>query len=448
MKAWILFCGTLFTFLSSAHADPFFSSPVRTHNYSGWNSAIQGDINYTGMAGATVAVPDSLSGAEANPAGFAMTVTSISAQISSNTTRDPHIQQSGNDTYNTNQWGLAVSPPPWGFGMNYSVPSIESGDYVSPNTGHDLKTEVSVEAFRVGVAHAFFQSKLSLGIDIGFSSATRNLGPYSFGGTALNTEFGALYRLHDRILIGASFQPGSTIKPSGSAQTQTELPGFNQAILMPSVFAVGVAWVPNRFFKLGTDLHIVGTTPNSALLANENEIVGASWTLQPRLGGSYRFAEFKNFTLEYQLGTYFETSRIEGVSDRLHGTTSLEMTAWFVNTGVGFDYADQYQNFILVVGIDVIRTLRVFDIIPNDPSPPYQGFFPPPTRQVPEGLPQGMTDGEPRTDTPISVQDATRIIKNIPTRIQQKVSPKQKQKKKKNKKPTPAAPDQAASSSG
>ncbi|HUP57154.1 MAG TPA: hypothetical protein VM598_06855, partial [Bdellovibrionota bacterium] len=44
---------------------------TRTKAYSSWMPSARGDINTIGMAGATLALPLSISAAEANPAGYA-----------------------------------------------------------------------------------------------------------------------------------------------------------------------------------------------------------------------------------------------------------------------------------------------------------------------------------------------------------------------------------------
>lgn len=110
LSVWILI-GRPQVFASEA-----FPYSVRTKNYSGQTGGIRGDINGVGMAGAAVAVPFSISAAQSNPAGLAMGMASVSVQILKNTIRDSQLQNSKIE-YESNQWGFAVSPPLWGFGI-------------------------------------------------------------------------------------------------------------------------------------------------------------------------------------------------------------------------------------------------------------------------------------------------------------------------------------------
>src|SRR4051812_31448023 len=76
---------------------------VRTRDFSSWTPATRGDINTIGMAGATVATPNSISAAELNSAGYAMLTTSITAQINKVSLDDSRLQRSG-DKIDSSQW--------------------------------------------------------------------------------------------------------------------------------------------------------------------------------------------------------------------------------------------------------------------------------------------------------------------------------------------------------
>jgi len=424
--------------LQSTDSAEVFPYTTRTRSYSGWNSTIQGDVTSLGMGGATVAIPSSISAAQINPAGFAMVTASISAQILSNSIDDQHVQKNANN-YNTNQWGLSVNPPPWGFGILYYSPTAESGSYQSPTTGRNFDTTVSVRELRIAVAHAFFENTLSLGLSLGVAKGIRELGSYAYNSVDLDFEIGALYLLPGHFILGASFIPQNTINPSGDADGQVDMPGFNQAIIAPTQTTLGIAWQPNRFFQTGFSLTYISSTTNTALLADQSKTVGATSVFEPRLGANYVFAEYRNFKLEYALGTYFEPSRISGEPNRMHATTGLEIEPWFMNVGFGFDLAEKYQNVLIAVNVDIVRAARVLDLIPKNPVPPYHGFFPPPFILSADGLPQGMTRGEHTNAPPASLGDVQKIITDVPGRIKEKFdsvtdqapTKKKKQKKKK-----------------
>ncbi len=108
---------------------------------------------------------------------------------------------------------------------------------------------------------------------------------------------------------------------------------------------------------------------------------------------------------------------------RFHRTFGLELNPWFLNTGFGFDFANEYRNYMVSVGVDIVRTLRVLEIIPKNPMPAKNGYFPHPLVVSSVGLPDNMTPesskpvGAPKAPT---VSEVAEIIKNIPGRIYDK----------------------------
>lgn len=408
-------------FTAQAEASPRFPYAARTRDYSGWTPATQADTNTTGMAGATVALPSSISAAESNPAGFAMQTGSVSAQINRISITDRRIQPDG-QSIDSSQWGLGVSPPPWGFAFTYYSPITENTTYVSPVTGHSLLTEVSLKEFRATVSRVFFDGKLALGISPGIVKAVRELGEYEYNSTAFSYRLGALFQLPNHFVLGAGYAPPLKIGPRSGGRDQNELPGFNRAVLRPSMTEFGAGWVPNRFFKVGAQLSYVGSTENTGLLADETVGTGSSATWTPRVGASYVLAEFRNFKAEWAVGSYYETSRLQWASNRLHGTTALEANPYFINLGVGFDLSNGYRNVMIGIGLDLVRTLRTFEIIPKDPTPPYQGFLPRMDLVSADGLPPIMTQGEERAAPATSVEDVGSMIKDVPGNITDKLS--------------------------
>ncbi len=401
---------------SGAFAQVPFGTNTRTLPYSGWDSTLRGDIDTVGMAGATTAIPYNISSATANPAGFAMTQGALLLQINKNTIHDDTIQLSGK-SYDSSQFGLAINPPEWGFAISWTVPKTENGDYISLNTGHVLATEVDVKQLQFSVARDFFDDAISLGLGLGFDFGVRDLGAYSYGGTAFEVQLGLLWKLPHHWIYGMTFSPQTTINPS-NGPNQTELPGFNQAIIVPAVFAAGVGWVPNRFFKIGLDLHYIVATDSTAILANQNVTIGQAATAEPRLGASYIFADYDSVQATFSAGTYFEQARVENASSRVHGTAGLQVNPWFLNTGVGVDFASNYRNVMVTVGVDVVRAGRMLNIIPPNPVPHYDNFFPAPGVISADGLPEPMTSADERKGIPPpSAQDIGQIIRDIPRKI-------------------------------
>ena len=347
---------------------------TRTQDFSSWTPATRGDTNTIGMAGATVALPTSISAAEANPAGFGMLTGSVSAQIVSTTLHDQRLQRSG-DAIESSEWGLGVSPAHWGFAIAYYSPETESGTYVSPNTGDTVKTEVSLKELRFTLARDFFGDKLAIGTTFEVVKAIRELNDASLDAFGASYQLGALYRLPNHILIGFSFMPEVSVGPASNPDPQTVMPGFNRSVLRPMLITLGAGWIPNRFFKLGASITYAGHTNNTALLYDQTVTSGATPTWVPRLRVSYVVAEYSNLKVEAATGSYFEVSRFADQSNRLHMTAGIEINPYFVNLGAGFDVSNGYEDYVVSVGIDIVRTARAFDISPKTTYLPIKAFF-------------------------------------------------------------------------
>ena len=393
---------------------------VRTRDYSAWTPDTRGDTNTIGMAGATLAVPTSISAAETNPAGFAMLTGSVSAQINKISLNDNRIQKN-KEPIDSSQWGLSISPGPWAYGLTYYSPVTESGIYVSPNTGDTVKTEVSLKELRLNIGRSFLRDELAIGVSLEALKAVRELDDTSANAIGFGYRIGALYRLKNHFLLGASFAPQMSVGPAGNPDAQSFISGFNRTVIQPLQAGLGIGWIPSRFFKAGVSGTFVGATDNTALLADQSITTGANATWVPRLGVSYVLAEYPNFKLEGAAGTYFEASRLNGQTDRLHLTAGLEANPYFVNLGAGFDISNAYQNVIVSVGVDIVRSLRAFEIIPKESTPPYDGTLPPVYEAPPPGLPTGAPNSERVSSKTETVEQVSKIVKDVPLNIAKKV---------------------------
>ena len=92
-----------------------------------------------------------------------------------------------------------------------------------------------------------------------------------------------------------------------------------------------------------------------------------------------------------------------------------------MNVGLGFDLSNDYHNVMIGLGLDIVRTLRTFSIIPKDPTPPLNGFFPSASTLSADGLPDAMTHGEEKATSPPNLVDVSKIVKNIPKNMLDKV---------------------------
>jgi hypothetical protein len=408
----------------TAHAVTVFPYSQRTKPYTGWNSGVRGDDTIVGMSDATVALPFNIGASELNPAGFAMLQGSVNAQVSGTEISDRQIQPDGTKI-KSNYYGLAINPPPWGFAVTSYSPAFESGTFRSPVSGHDVDSEVSVRELRFSVSRMFLHDTAAVGVSLDLAKANREIGGANENQVSAGFKIGGLYKLKDHLTLGLTLSPQNTIKGNPtSANQQGEMPGFAQPIILPTIAGAGVGWTPNRFFQVGASVLYVARTSDTALLADQSVAVGQYATLQPRLGATYTFFQFTHFKGDLAAGSYYEVSRVEGDSNRLHATASMDVNIYMFNTGVGLDRATGYRNVMVGVGIDIIRTLRALDIVPKDNLPPYDGFFPTPHEISADGLSEGLSHGEPKSVPNQSLGDVKQIIEAAPGKISDKIQGK------------------------
>lgn len=411
------------TFTSVAFAASPLPYSTRTRGYSGWSSAVRGDIRTLGIAGATVGLADTFIASGDNPAGLAMTLENTGTQISANRVHDGDIQ-SYDEPLLTSNFGAAASIYPWGISAGYWSPQFEGQRYILPASQNLIGTEVLTQEFRVSVARLFLDNKLSLGTSLILGKSTEtlefpsspqlNLSQKSY---TLGASAGVLYQFPGRFLVGLS----GSLPITHPIQTSHPTPGisnFFQSVKTPTRIGVGCGWIPNRFFKTGFSIFWIGATPNTALLSNNDKVLSTNATLQPRLGAEYLLAEFKEFEMRLYAGTYLETSRIENTPTRLHGTGGIEAKAWILSLGWGLDEGPRYENFIFTAGIDVLKLLRKLDLIPPEWRPPYGGMLPRATEFTDEGLARPLVQNWTETHHNPNILE---IGKELPGRIENRL---------------------------
>lgn len=424
----------LILLLAIAQASPTWAQvplpyTTRTHDYTGWSTTIRGDIRTIGMSGAMVGLADTFIASGENPAGLAMTMDGVAAQISGNDIKDLNIQSYDEHIKSTNL-GAAASIYPWGLSLGYWSPQREGQTYHYPNLGpglaDDAMTDISVREFRIGLAHILFDNHLSIGgsLTLGqvdesiefhqLQSLNQTSHSYAIGGS-----LGALYKFRNRVLLGLTyhFPMHYTINP----QTNPT-PGVNQlfqSVQTPPRLGLGLGWIPNRHFRYGVTLLLIGPTQNTALLSDDQRLIGQNWVTQPRVGASYVLAEYSDFKAEITAGSYYEFSRIQGYSGRLHGTAGLELNPWVFNVGWGIDESVKYHNFIFAIGVDFIRLFRKLDLIPPPRSVAHDGLLPRPFKYSDEGLSRPLAKVyTAHAETP---SDIFEIGKEIPKKLEKKI---------------------------
>lgn len=406
-----------------ARAAPLLPYSSRTQDYSGFSTTVRGDIRTIGMAGALIGLGDSFIASGENPAGLAMTFSGIGLQITGNLVHDGNMQDYG-QAMTANTIGAAATKYPWGFNAGYWSPQSE-GQSVQLASGQTAELLVHAREYRLSAARLFFDHRLSLGASLVLGQSLQSLSfpeqpelsssdhLHSFG-----VSLGAMVQLPRRWLIGAFYAtPMSFIADTASNPTPL-LDSFYRSVRVPERFGVGIGWIPNRFFRFGASVYGIGSTPGVALLSDDRVAVGRSLTFQPRIGGSYTMFEFQELKVQAYLGSYYETSRIDGHASRLHGTAGLQMAPWIFSLGWGIDRSARYKNYIYSAGVDVIRVMQKLELIPRPWTPPLGGVLPRMGRKSDEGLPRPLVKNWSPQGPGTNLLE---IAEELPSRVQDRV---------------------------
>ncbi len=407
----------------------------RTRPYNGFTSGPVGDIRTVGMAGATAGLGDTFLAASSNPAGLAMTLGGGDTNLSQNEIHDGNLQEYS-ERIGLGSIGAAANAYPWGFSMGRVPIGQEGQNYIlpsgSPAPFNNQASHISIATheYRFAVARIFWKNRLALGgsLNIGLGEeeigSPRNMGTLPLSAysddhhkTGVSGTLGAMAQFSRRLLLGVAYT--FPMHYAFEAEPTPALPGFLQPMDVPSRFDVALGWIPNRLIRGSAGLTVIGKTPGAALLRDDSSLVGDSAVYQPKLGLAYVFLEFGTFKGTLFTGTYFEHSRIEGVSSRMHVTGGIEVKAWIVTTGLGVDASSNYKNSLFSLGLDLGRILQGLNLMPT-PTPPRQaGLFHNPIYLSDEGLARPLVEnwqpGGPDMN-PLT------IIKDLPENVKKEMN--------------------------
>jgi hypothetical protein len=374
-----------------AGAQPTLPYTARRLSFSGLTTTVQGDIRTVGMGGATVGLADTFIAALDNPAGLAMTVGVGDIHYATNDIHDQHVQ-SFDTASSPDSVGLALGLYPWAVSLGYLSHYDEESTYrLQSLLGNPIALRVTTRELVLSAARVFFHNRLSIGAGLILGQAVREMASpllkldRSYASYTAGVTVGVTVQLPRRLLFGASFS--SPLHYGGAVSERTlPIPGFFQPVEVPWRVSLGLGFIPNRFFRADLTLHLFTATPRTALVRDEAALVGQRVTLQPRLGVAYVFADFKELKSTLFAGLYFESSRIAGTGDRLHGTLGVEARIWIITVGGGIDFAGGYRNLLVSVGADVFGILARLDVIPKFWTPPSNRMFPHPFKFADDGL--------------------------------------------------------------
>ncbi len=418
---------------------------VRTKGYSGWSTSFRGNLSTTNMPGLNIGLASSLLSSLDNPAGLAMTLPTSSMQLTRNSIQDQEFQNISEPLKST-LITIGGPLPPWGFSLSSFSPQKEAGNYIL-NNGERVNLQLHVSQIQLSTGVHFWDGRLAFGAGYRFGWAKRQITPLSerpplskstFGSTMV---FGSLLQLPKRWLIGTSLVLPVTYKRTSNPPGANYIPGFfNTAVKSPLQIGLGVSHVPNRFFKVSTDLLFIGETKNIALLSDERLTVGEQFSFQPRIGAYYRLVEYKDFEIDASLGFYLEDLRTFKGRRRLHKTVATEIHPWIFVIDIGIDFARNYKNYSFSIGLDFDKALRVIGWSKEKDNRDYAGLFPNILHMNEVGLPKALIQDKSLGSSSTNIIEFGNQIKTNVKKAIDKVEDFTTRKKKAPKKPKELGP--------
>jgi len=387
---------TTTVFAYNAYALESLPYDERIKTYSGYPTTIFGDLESVAMAGATAGLADGLMGSFENPAALSHTLDGARLIFSRNSTGDQHIQ-SFDEKLVAYTSGLAISNYPWGFGIGIGDVGLENQNYEFTKLSRSAHLEVKNFEYRFAVSRYFESIKTSFGLSLNYGLAEENFvfldesnpielnREHQFGLTV-----GAQSQIADHLMAGLAATTPMVYSFSPGDRPDEALSDFYQTILVPLRISTGLGWMPNHHFKTDFSFHIIGKTKNTALLSDQGIEVGNRLNIQPRLGVSYRFLDFRSIAVSLFSGSYFESTRIEGKTNRIHFTGGFKGEFWVVNFGFGLDESANYRNIIATIGLDPIEVGQFLNLIPKEKKQQPKGFLPNPFEIDDAELPRAL----------------------------------------------------------
>lgn len=384
---------------------------------------MRGDTRTVGMAGATTGLADTFIASVDNPSGLAMTDDVGDDTFTSNNVNDGEVQNFQN-AMTSNFVGFAVAPYPWGLG--FGVISTQEGQpYTIPDapTSAPVSLQIVTREAQLSASRVFLNDRLGIGatLRLGQAEEDADLGnnplTAAFHSYAVGATVGAMWQFPRRWLLGVSYQTSMRYSVNATSVPTTVPPGFFQPVFTPSRTSFGIGWIPNWFFRASAQATLIGSTPDTALLSNEDIPVGVNAVWSPRIGASYIFCDYKEIRGTVFAGSYYEFTQVQGESNRLHGTAGVELKPWIFTVGTGVDSAHDYRNVLVSLSVDIFKVMAKLDFIPTPWHPRYTGFFHDPFTNSDENLARPLVR-DWRSHGP--ELDPFDIGLNIPSKISEK----------------------------
>ena len=313
-----------------------FAAPRVNAAVRGESPTVLGDARQVGLAGASLAMPDSIHSAMDNPANASVEKWAISLSFQNDRVRDSRMNSDGEFREGEGK-GLLASSPRFGFFFGHRLPSQET----------DGSTTVEVQETHFGAAYRF-SDHLIAGASV-ISARADWATTTTEHASAWTAAFGATY-IHERFRYALAFRPSVPI-------TGVNQPDALRVVEIPWRLSVGASYALLSDVFLHGALITFGGQKGARQMASPNAPAADSFALQPRLGVEYRIVESDPWGLSVFAGGYVEPGRMEGYNARVHTTGGVSLGFLSARASIAIDRAPGYKNVLSYIGVDILDAL-------------------------------------------------------------------------------------------
>lgn len=391
MRRTLLAAAAVFAASSAPAAGP---EPV----YDAFPKAVIGSARTVALGGAIVADPDGYEAVVVNPAGLSgMVGRGIDFGSDGNTVDNFVVDLDDPKSRSLNiplkysfagarwvgeRWGFGfVSQTPFSFDDEFNgTARVRRNGVTSTVTNTDLnKISNSAQAYTVAAARSFVDGTVGVGLSLDYVKASERyefipvVAPSStavkreLNEDAITANLGVLWQPRKWLRAGLTFHSGYAIgfDSSRNAGLPNNLAPFRD-LKTPDRVRIGLRLAPREDLRIFLQGRLVNGMKNtfvvgSGIFPNAPGSViesGRRTTLDGGWGVEYIPFDKDDLTVKLWGGGYLEDSDIQGGYTRYHRTAGFSFSPWFIGLSMAVDDAELYNNFVVGLGVDLLKAAQ------------------------------------------------------------------------------------------
>ena len=386
----LLWAGLLFLRPLGAFAETAYDASPKT---------VTGSARTVALGGAVVADPDGYEAVFVNPAGLSgMAGTGFDFGSDGNSVdnfvvdlNDPRAR-SLNVPIKYSYYGLRLVYDRWGVGFAAQTPFSFDDEFngtsrlvrrgrsqtVANNDIHKISN--TANTYTAAAATRLLDGSLAVGLSFDYTRVSERyefkpvVSPSSTAATreqyadAVSANVGLLWEPRKWVRAGLVYKSGyrAGFASSLNAGVPNQLAPFRD-IKTPDRLTAGLRFAPRddfRIFLQGRLTHgMAGTTiigsglfpaaPGASVESGRRDTLEGSWGLE------YVVYDVDDLTAKVWGGGYLEDANIQGGYSRYHRTGGFTFQPWFISLSMAVDDAELYNNFVVGIGVDLLKAATV-----------------------------------------------------------------------------------------